>query len=128
MNDNVLQSLEIKYGEMEEKFKNITSNRDLVTDLMSFISLQFNSATLKSYLNDVQYQTVVTNACDGLLTLLYITHYPNEKEISERDTLYSAAMNYIFMIVNRIYLGRDRELDKLEIQSRQPINYITGAR
>lgn len=129
ISEDFLSSFEYQYDQQNEEMKKITHNTELVRDLTAYIRMQFNPSTVKSYLNDEQYNVVVSNAIDGLFTLLYITHYPepSKEDLSTRDTLLASASNFIYLISNRIYKGRDRDIDIEEIRSRQPITYMGGA-
>lgn len=125
ISDNFVESFNTLYDKQREEFQKITEGKEelLVRDLTSYIRMQFNAATVKSYLNEQQYAEVVTRAIDGLQTLLYLKHYPKEMELAMRDTLFASASNFIYLISNRILYGRDTENGIRELAARQPVLY-----
>lgn len=126
-----IRRLSETYGALNEEERKIVerfiatleteSTKDalLTTEIINYILRQLNNDSLSGFITFTDYQIMLLDAVKGLFKLIYLKYYEND--LISRDSLFISSKNFLIFLFTRVLLGRDRELKKLEIESKRPV-------
>lgn len=104
---------------------------DVGVKLINYVLSQLNTDTLRGYVNYNEFQWLHLKSSSGAYKLLFLQLHdekaPKEKwneYFARRQVALTQVNNLLYLLLTRVYEGRDYRLKLAEIDSKKPVNYM----
>lgn len=97
----------------------VGASEDLSRECISYVLTQLNEHARLGHITQEQFQLLVSEAEDGLFELVFIKNYT--RDLTLLLPVHTAFQNFMRLLFTRVFMGRDRDLAKLEIDARRQL-------
>ena len=130
--DNQLDQFEKSFSnDLDATAKNRSSQ------IIKYIIRQFNNHSLRGFIEYEEFRQLVMNASKGLFYLIFTEQFKFPDDLTEEEkasgkysedaqllyskTIFKSSFNLMYLLMTRVYKGKDYELIMAEINSRKPV-------
>lgn len=135
----MINELQEERGQIAEKthfIRMITTfdeaDRELAISTVSYLVTFLNNDTLRGNISYSEFERIYIDGCKGLWRLMYIAlHDENaptsgqwETYINRRDAYYTSARLDMYLMLTRVYQGRDYDYEMKKLEKDRPQNIV----